>query len=329
MSDRITEKQDYSTRRLSNFKEELNKSDELKKTKDLCIYTTGSYGRLEACEFSDIDLFFLHGPEDQKFSKIHKTLIDADIINITRRMAFPEFSGDGEYLEIHNINHIHKELGSRKDDYLNYFTARMLLLLESRPIYNDSLYEKIIDETIDKYYKDFHEHEKDFEPVFIVNDVIRFWRTMCLNYEHNRNRKAEQNQQMNEEQIKRKKSEAHIKNLKLKFSRKLTCYSFLLSVLYSKMVLKKEDIKDIIIRTPLQRIQDLSSDQTIKPEIDQIIDLYFWFLNITQIPKDKLLDWIQNDKNRDDAFDRSRQFAKLIYDVMIKKNDKNLMYFLV
>ena len=113
----------YSIDRLNTFIAHISESNELKSQADYCIYTTGSYGRLEACEYSDLDLFFLTDNERTNFSKISKTLIDADIINACRAMKLPEFSGDGEYLEVHNIHDIYKEIGSREDDYRNFFTA--------------------------------------------------------------------------------------------------------------------------------------------------------------------------------------------------------------
>lgn len=323
-----TTRQDYSLNRLNEFKKLLSESEELNKQGDFCIYTTGSYGRLEACEHSDLDLFFLSHNGSGKFSKISKTLIDADIIRSSRKMNLPEFSGDGEYLEIHSTDDIYSELGSRKDDYNNFFTARMLLLLESKPIHNETLYDEVLKTTIKNYYKDFHEHEKNFQPVFLVNDVIRFWKTMCLNYEHNRNRKAIHG--LTRKEVARRKNEAHIKNLKLKFSRKLTCYSFLLSVLYSDNILTEEKLLKIIKSTPFQRIKELSQHDGTNVAVDDLISLYIWFLEKIQVPKESLLAWISRKRNRDLAFDKSRKFARIIFDLMMAtKNRDNLMYFLI
>jgi len=326
----ITKQAQYSLKRLDSFKKLIENSSELKAQSSFCIYATGSYGRLEASKYSDLDLFFLSNQEKGLFSKIAKTIIDSDIIKASRKMNLPEFSGDGEYLEIHNIKDIYSELGSRKDDYNNFFTARMLLLLESRAVYNHEGYEAMLKTTIDKYYKDFHEHEKNFKPVFLVNDVIRFWRTMCLNYEHNRNRKFE-NLKMPKDEITLKKNEAHIKNLKLKFSRKLTCYSFLLSVLYADKVLKQGDILEIIKQTPLERLESLKiARPDLDKDISDLISLYFWFLKTTQKEKPQLIDWINDSTNRDDAFNKSREFSKLIFKLMVETgNNENLMYFLV
>ncbi len=317
----------FSTEIIEKFKKEISSSDEINNREDYCIYTTGSFARLEAGKNSDLDLFFLFKNEEDKFPNITKTLINADIINICRNMGFPEFSDDGTYLEFHNVKDVYSQLGSRNDDYYNFFTARMLLLLESRPLYNSDLYDSIIKEVVEKYYIDFHKNETNFSPAFLVNDIIRFWRTLCLNYEHNRNRKSDSS---DENEKKRKKSKAHIKNLKLKFSRKLTCYSFLLSVLYSTDVLDKAKILDIIRLTPLERLNNLlDNNPTCGSKINEMFVLYEWFLKITHVNEEDLIDWISDKDNRDEAFGKARDFAKLIYDLIINSESDKLIYFVI
>ncbi len=225
--------ENYSRLRL---KEISNRVKDIPQLKDnfLCIYTTGSYGRNEASENSDLDLFFLDSNEEKFTSNIDKTLINADVIKICRLMGFPEFSKDGGYLTIHNIGEIKNELGSPNDDYYNYFTARMLLLLESKPIYNDELHLSCLTQIIKPYYVDFHDHSQSFKPIFLTNDIIRFWKTLCLNYEHRRKRKLDDN---TEEKI-----VTHSKNIKLQFSRKLTCFSFILQLASSKGTINEKDL---------------------------------------------------------------------------------------
>ena len=92
----------------------------------------------------------------------------------------------------------------------------LLLLLESQPVYNEPLYEELLERVIESYYRDYHDHERTFRPIFLINDIIRFWRTLCLNYENRRNRPPEDG---------REQHKFHLDNFKLKFSRLLTCFS--------------------------------------------------------------------------------------------------------
>jgi hypothetical protein len=91
-------------------------------------------------------------------------------------MGFPAFSGDGRYLEVQYVHEMERVLGSPRDDSLNAFTARMLLLLESQPLYADGIYGRLLTRIIGFYYRDFSDRAKDFLPVFLINDILRFWR---------------------------------------------------------------------------------------------------------------------------------------------------------
>lgn len=152
---------------------------------------------------------------------------------------------------------------------------------------------------------------------------------MCLNFEYSRNNKLNDPNLFESEKL-NIKNEFHLKNLKLKFSRKLTCYSFLLCVLYSKELLTQENIKGIIKLTPLERIESLKENSRMKPKLNELTELYCWFLKQTQIEKGELLNWISISENRNTAFNKAKLFAEIIFNLMIEtENKEKLMFFLV
>lgn len=321
----IEKSKNHSINKLEDFKCKINLKETICSHENFCIYTTGSYGREEAGNESDIDLFFINSDSEQKFKKIDKILIDADLIGIIRELKFPEFSGDGEYLEVHNIKDIYKELGSRNDDYLNFFTARMLLILESKCLYNEKVYDKLIDEILHKYYIDFDKNES-FHPMFLVNDIIRFWRTLCLNYEYSRSRN---------ELDQKQKVKAHIKNYKLKFSRKLTCYSLMLNILFSKSEnLTLIELKAYVKLSPLDRLKKIKEenigDLQINNQIDVLLDLYNNFLEISHKAEADFYECFSDKTNRDKEFGIARKFSQGILDLMLmKREDEKFEYFLL
>src|ERR1700719_4217632 len=138
-------------------------------------------------------------------------------------------------------------LGGRCDDYSNYFTARMLLILESRPVFDDDNYKKAIDVVIGSYMRDYEDHPNDFRPTFLANDIIRFWKTLCLNYEHKRN-------QPTDDETKRIRQK--IKNFKLKFSRLFTCYATI-GLLSCHKHYSKDEIVSMIALPPIQRFVNI------------------------------------------------------------------------
>ncbi len=310
----------YSKEKLKTFIDKVSEIQVLKDNK-LCIYTTGSYGRLEASEYSDIDLFFIDTDDESSTSNIDRILIIAEMIGLCRKMNFPEFSNDGMYLSVHRLSDIIKDLGSPTDDYKNHFTSRLLLLLESKPIYNDDLYTNVMKTIINSYYSDFHNHSDNFKPIFLVNDIVRFWKTLCLNYEHNRRRKNLEGDN---------KNKAHSKNLKLGFSRKLTCFSFILSLISYRKVILIDDVLKIVKMTPTERLLSLKNDNKKLCElIDTALETYQWFIEHTQIPYEEMISWIGNKKNRDAAFLKSRNFGYQLFEIMQKIDNQNLLQKLI
>lgn len=267
-------------------------------------------------------MFFIDSDESDPTSNIDKTLINSEVIKVCRAMHLPEFSKDGGYLTIHNIGEIMKELGSPSDDYHNYFTARMLLLMESKPIYNDGLHTSCLKQIIERYYVDFHDHSQNFKPIFLANDIIRFWKTLCLNYEHKRKRQDF----IEEGSGNPNKIVTHSKNLKLKFSRKLTCFSFILKLVERKTTINQQDLLEISKMTPLERLVSLkNSNPDVSGLIQQAINSYQWFIDKTQIPSKKLLKWISDKKERDEAFEKSSQFGNELFEILESIDNQNLL----
>ncbi len=76
----------------------------------------------------------------------------ARLVEIADDMSFPKFSNDGQFLEIIEKPKILNELGSPNDDHHNYFTARMLMILESKCVYGESDHEAIMKDILGAYF---------------------------------------------------------------------------------------------------------------------------------------------------------------------------------
>lgn len=319
--DVINDRKEHSINTIKKLSKSFNDIHELKTIgEDFCVYVTGSLGRHEASNQSDLDLFFIN--ENKQYSKITKTLIDADIIRRSRITGFEDFSNDGQYLVVHNINDIISNIGSQNDDSDNYFTARMLLLLESEHIYNKNKYYEYKKNVIDAYWRDYHDHEENFRPVFIVNDILRYWRTLCLNYEHKRNFKIE-------DEMKKKK--IHLKNLKLKFSRLLTCFSAIIPIVNHRPPVNPEFIFELLNKKPLDRVESVCKSDKDKKCMDDIKKEYRYFLELDDMERIELLTKIgdkDEDAFRNAAFDRARNFGKLMYKLLYDTAHKDLKRYL-
>lgn len=258
-----------------------------------CVYATGSFGRREASIYSDLDLFIVSkvgndkgqdGRPQSLLKRLDDIRIKADLIEVTRELEIPEFSGDGRYLAHYSVHQLTETLGKPDDDALNTFTARLLLLLESCPLIDELVYNDIIDEVIASYWKDYTDHKNNFVPAFLTNDILRLWRTFCVNYE------ANTTSEPTEENAKRKS-----KNYKLKHSRLLTCYSallYLLAVFGAHNTVSPDDVVEMSRLTPTERLEWLLGRSELKKAhgaVGKLLERYEEFLRSTNIPEKELI----------------------------------------
>jgi hypothetical protein len=235
----------------------------------LTIYATGSYGRREPGYESDLDLFFVDvAPSaDEQLGHIHKTLMLGGVIRAARALGFPEFSGDGEWLTVHKLDEFRQFLGTRLDDHHNLFTARMLLLLESECIFGNSSYDRTVAEVLGLYWRDAD--GKDFLPIFLINDVIRYWKTLCLAYE------ARRTQYPDDEE----KARANL--IKLRCSRLWMCFNFLSLVVCKtgESGLSLETAREIVSLKPVDRMLEVARSQPdLEDNVRDVLNAYGWFL---------------------------------------------------
>jgi hypothetical protein len=282
----------------------------------ICIYATGSLARLEANKFSDLDAFFYvtGGPKD-RLDPVHEITTFYNVIETAKVTDFPDFSGGGEYLHFQRLDDVICNIGSREDDYINGLTSRMLLMLESTHLFNELQFNNARHQIIERYFVDFHDHSADFRPIFILNDVLRFWRTLCLNYEHKREWR---DPDLNE------RSKGHLKNLKLRFSRLMICYSFVGALLQEGPALNADQVMEIAAKTPIERIRTLAdADHSAQELVSLVLTEYDWFLGSMNAPKEQVLSWIGEEGERVAAFRRSKAFITTMYRLMLHVSERH------
>ncbi len=236
---------------------------------DLCIYAAGSLARHETGRVSDLDLFFIgHRPAREQgkrsISRLQELQAFSELIQLNSDLSLEPFSGDGQYLKVHELDDIIGGTGSSDDDSENLFTTRLLLLLESKPLAGIDVYDQAVADVLDMYFRDGR-GRKGFRPLFLLNDVLRYWRTLCLNYERDR---FEQGKPWWK------------RNLNLKFPRKLTVYSTVLSII-AFGVTSAEDFKPIAAMTPMERLAaalDCMADPLLEAGFAAVLDDYEDFL---------------------------------------------------
>lgn len=320
MGEILDRRRSETAERISQLRKELKQAEKLCGNL-ACVYMTGSFARGEASHQSDLDLFIV-GKEGlsqgRSLPALDEILIKADLIEATRKLGIPDFSGGGEYLKHYTVKELIGTLGTPEDDAKNTFTARLLLLLESSALLGEAVYTDITHEVIGAYWKDYQRHKNDFSPAFLANDILRMWRTFCVNYE------ARTASEPEIEKAKRK-----LKNYKLKHSRLLTCYSallYLLSVFSKTHTVSPTDTVHMISLTPTQRLEWVLSQPELAHVHDktrQVIEHYEEFLTNTEVPKDQLIaSFLDKDASRK-YFQSADNFGDLAFDLLDAIGKKN------
>lgn len=317
----LSDRRSQTSGRIETLRKKLSEAEEIAVGK-ACVYATGSFGRCEASIHSDLDLFIVSKmsgakPADGKPRSLLKRLDDirikADLIEATRELNIPEFSGDGRYLVHYSVHELTSTLGKPEDDALNTFTARLLLLLESKPLVEAAVYKDVIEEVIAPYWKDFADHKGDFVPAFLTNDILRLWRTFCVNYE------ANTSSEPTIENAKRKS-----KNYKLKHSRLLTCYSallYLLAVYGSRNTVTLDDVVRMTELTPTERLEWLLEQGDIaeaRDAVQTLLEQYDRFLISTNVSEKELIARFQDRAVSRDYMASANAFGQTMFEALTK-----------
>ena len=259
----LARRRERSAEHIARVRERFTSLDYLRNL-PVSVFCAGSLARMEIGEKSDLDLFVTADRSPILQSRLCEYTLIAHLIQLNEALGFPPFSDDGEYLKICFIDDLKTRTGSRRDDSENLFTTRMLLILESQPLVHDDVYNRHLTETLELYYRD-NKGKRSFRPLFLLNDLLRYWRTVCLNYEERRH---------DPDKPWRKK------NINLKFSRMMTVFSTVLPLIV-KPVTSVTELRELCSKTPLERLAfglDLLEDDPLRNEWPEVLDIYETFL---------------------------------------------------
>lgn len=311
----LAERRTQTAERIRILSQQLAEAEALAAGK-ACVYATGSFGRCEASSHSDLDLFIVGKSKAGKskgslLSRLDEICIKADLIEVTRKLKIKEFSGEGRYLVHYSVEELRSSLGTPEDDVKNTLTARLLLLLESRPLVEKGVYAEVITEVLEAYWRDYADHKSNFIPAYLTNDILRLWRTFCVNYEAKSLRVPDS-----------KKAEGKLKNFKLKHSRLLTCYSailYLLGVYRQQETVTPAHAVAMTQLTPTERLEWLSQQPDLAASHENVARLlkqYERFLRTTNRDESELISEFMNKETSRSYMSEAAEFGQTVFEVL-------------
>lgn len=156
----------------SGLKERRALLAHLQHSPEASVVLMGSWGRGEVTAGSDDDFMVL--VDGAEGLEVEPTIEDVSKVLEERP------SEDGPFAEPVFSENLVNDIGLDADSNKN-LTRRLLFLLESTPVSGDegvyrSVRRKILSRYLDESVKPYH------PPRFLLNDVVRYWRTICVDF---------------------------------------------------------------------------------------------------------------------------------------------------
>jgi hypothetical protein len=148
-------------------------------------------------------------------------------------------------------------------------------------------------------------------PAFLANDILRLWRTFCVNYEARTERVPEA-----------ERAKGKVKNYKLKHSRLLTCYSallYLLAVYGNRGTVSPADVVAMIRMTPTERLEWLQSQADLARAhgaITKLLDQYELFLKTVNADSKELERRFMDKETSAAYMSAAYKFGDLVFEVL-------------
>lgn len=256
-------------------------------SEDASIIVYGSIGRAEVTEDSDADwTLLLDGPSDPQ----HAQLVTAVAERLTR-LGLKRPGRTDTFGVVADSHDLVLNIAGRQDTNEN-LTRRILLLFESVAITSPLVRERVIGNVVDRYVTydvvaPRPEAPRRVIPHFLLNDVVRYWRTMASDYAA--------------KMWERQNAGWGLRNIKLRFSRKLifiagllTCFSFELDPPPDADAIRKDQanqsvrlatfIRERLDRPPLELVAGLLLRTKQEEIAKHLLGSYDTFLGILLDP---------------------------------------------
>jgi hypothetical protein len=242
----------FSDDKLTQMRAIAGRESELR---DVLIGTNGSFARREASAESDLDFFAICPNAEQVEST--KKILNAIAPDLLKLAGKPPAKG-GAFGDVDDLESMLRNIGG-DDDHNKKITRRVLLLLEGDWLCNEPLLQRCRSELLQRYIRpSITSHQL---ALFLLNDIIRYYRTMCVDFEF---KTIESDKPWG------------TRNIKLVFSRKLLYFSGVLAVAETMQRSYEEKMRvilDLLSMPVIERVIAVCGDRAF-----HALELYDFFM---------------------------------------------------
>lgn len=227
----------------------------------LIVGVNGSYARREATSGSDVDLFVLYRKD-----AIADAISAQESLRTRLRAAGFKMPADGGVFHTPlSISVLSQTIGGMEDKN-EFITRRMLLLLEGEWLYNESGFNDARTRLLTQYVAP--NIRADQICMFLLNDIIRYWRTICVDFEY---------------KVQSDRKAREIRLIKLRFSRMLLFFAGVMAVGATHGLERDAKItrlSELLALPAYKRVTTLAGDKA-----SPALELYADFLRALDDPK--------------------------------------------
>lgn len=217
----------------------------------LAVVVCGSYGRGEAGPQADLDSYVLYEPEHT--AEARARVLARRVHGAARAAGIRQPADGGAFESAQSTDALINTIGGVAD--VNQITTRrLLMLLEGRALAGNTVFRRTLDGLIATYVQDHH--GRDDPATFLLNDVIRYYRSICVDFE-----------------MKTRGAEAKgwgLRNVKLVFSRKLLYVSGVVAAAETAGLAVEEKrrlLGGLLGRPPIDRMLDVCGPAALAPAL--------------------------------------------------------------
>lgn len=302
---------DYSSDKLNRVADALAQALAQSSHPEAAIFLAGSYGRMEAGEPSDGDTLIVYRsapPAHEKEALLKR------VVRILEDNGVRGSNPRGVFRIQFALDTLVDTTGSHEENAAS-LAQRMLLLMEARCVHGFEFGAQVISRLLDHYFL-YQQHDPSKELVFLLNDCIRYFRHICVNYQFTF---ANENEHW------------ALRNIKLRHSRVIMYMGLLLIILNSSSkqysTARRPYIEGELAHTPLARISRVLTEIDEKPRLARILACYNRFVAAVADPMTRgrlQLDYEQRHDHKDykELKDNSDLLARDLADAVYEQRHR-------